>query len=118
MHYYFCIFNCRHSTWEPDENILDGRLIDIFEESQRGEYTSKRGAKKKDQHHNQKEKDKEKLAKEREKERSKSDEEEDEEEDGGGESSQDEGGADMTNRLNVEETDQEDASQSCKLNNF
>ncbi|EEB09838.1 chromobox protein, putative [Pediculus humanus corporis] len=103
----------KHSTWEPEENILDGRLIDIFEENQRGEYSSKRGAKKKEQLL-QKERDKEKLAKEREKERSKS-EEEDEEDDDGGESSQDES-ADVSNRLNVEETDQEDASQSCWLN--
>ncbi|KAK6638129.1 hypothetical protein RUM44_008554 [Polyplax serrata] len=100
----------KHSTWEPEENILDGRLIDIFEESQRGEYTPKRGAKKKDQHHSQKEKDKEKLAKEREKERSRSDDEDDDDDDGGGESSQDEGGTEVS-RLN--ETDQEDASQSC-----
>ena len=85
-------------------------MIDIFEENQRGEYSSKRGAKKKEQLL-QKERDKEKLAKEREKERSKS-EEEDEEDDDGGESSQDES-ADVSNRLNVEETDQEDASQSC-----
>lgn len=104
-------FIFRHSTWEPEENILDGRLIDIFEESQRGEYTPKRGAKKKDQHHSQKEKDKEKLAKEREKERSRSDDEDDDDDDGGGESSQDEGGTEVS-RLN--ETDQEDASQSCK----
>ncbi|XP_066995739.2 polycomb group protein Pc [Anabrus simplex] len=34
----------KHSTWEPDENILDRRLIDIFEQSQRGDPTShKRG---------------------------------------------------------------------------
>ncbi|XP_021915621.1 polycomb group protein Pc isoform X2 [Zootermopsis nevadensis] len=34
----------KHSTWEPEENILDGRLIDIFEQGQRGDPTPhKRG---------------------------------------------------------------------------
>ncbi|XP_033609962.1 polycomb group protein Pc isoform X4 [Cryptotermes secundus] len=34
----------KHSTWEPEENILDLRLIDIFERGQRGDPTShKRG---------------------------------------------------------------------------
>ncbi|XP_069703903.1 polycomb group protein Pc isoform X5 [Periplaneta americana] len=27
----------KHSTWEPEENILDVRLIDIFEQGQRGD---------------------------------------------------------------------------------
>lgn len=39
-------------------------------------------------------------------------EDEDEEEDAAGESSQDEGGPDASNRITVEETDQDEASQS------
>lgn len=38
----------RHNTWEPEENILDTRLIDIYEQSsQKGSSTpGKRGKKK------------------------------------------------------------------------
>ncbi|XP_063222035.1 polycomb group protein Pc [Bacillus rossius redtenbacheri] len=33
----------KHSTWEPEENILDGRLIEIFEQSQRGDQGAHHG---------------------------------------------------------------------------
>lgn len=38
----------RHNTWEPEENILDGRLIEQFEHSQKSEGGAKRGPKKKE----------------------------------------------------------------------
>ncbi|KAL1491525.1 hypothetical protein ABEB36_012109 [Hypothenemus hampei] len=38
----------RHNTWEPEENILDGRLIEQFESSQKSEGGAKRGPKKKE----------------------------------------------------------------------
>jgi chromobox protein 8 len=42
-------WSTRHNTWEPEENILDIRLIDIFEKSLRGSSTpSKRGVKKRE----------------------------------------------------------------------
>ena len=105
----------RHSTWEPEKNILDRVLIHIFEQSQRGDHLHKRGPKKKN-YVSQKEKDK--IAKEREKARIKAEikneEEEDEDEDAGDESSQDESGPGTSSRLQ-EETDQEDASQSGRI---
>lgn len=34
----------KHNTWEPEENILDNRLIDLYEQSQKSEGT-RRGPK-------------------------------------------------------------------------
>ncbi|XP_022199407.2 polycomb group protein Pc isoform X3 [Nilaparvata lugens] len=43
-------WSTKHSTWEPEENILDARLIDIFEQrEQSGNTSAKRGPKKKNQ---------------------------------------------------------------------
>ncbi|XP_060528825.1 polycomb group protein Pc isoform X2 [Cylas formicarius] len=38
----------RHNTWEPEENILDVRLIDLYEQSQKNEGGNKRGPKKRE----------------------------------------------------------------------
>ncbi|KAJ8963533.1 hypothetical protein NQ317_015804 [Molorchus minor] len=40
----------RYNTWEPEENILDVRLIDLYEQSQKSDGPSKRGPKKKERH--------------------------------------------------------------------
>lgn len=45
-------WNQRYNTWEPEENILDRRLIEIFEQSQGSNTPSKRGPKKKEKERN------------------------------------------------------------------
>uniref|UniRef100_A0A224YQ88 Chromobox protein 8 n=1 Tax=Rhipicephalus zambeziensis TaxID=60191 RepID=A0A224YQ88_9ACAR len=37
----------KYNTWEPEENILDGRLLEAFESSQRDSGSGKRGQKSK-----------------------------------------------------------------------
>lgn len=38
----------RYNTWEPEENILDVRLIELYEESQRGGDVSTRRPRRRD----------------------------------------------------------------------
>lgn len=38
----------KHNTWEPEENILDRRLIEQFEHTQKHETSGKRGPKRKE----------------------------------------------------------------------
>ncbi|KAH1015928.1 hypothetical protein HUJ04_007237 [Dendroctonus ponderosae] len=45
----------KHNTWEPEENILDARLIELFELSQRNEGSAKRGPKRKEKKESQRE---------------------------------------------------------------
>ncbi|KAJ9591107.1 hypothetical protein L9F63_002328 [Diploptera punctata] len=99
----------KHSTWEPEENILDGRLIDIFEQGQRGDPTShKRGpGRKKEKYHDQQQQQQEV---------GRSDPEDTEEArgGGGGDSSQDEGAGGNSSTLpELELGEREDDDAGC-----
>ncbi|CAH1129090.1 unnamed protein product [Ceutorhynchus assimilis] len=45
----------KHNTWEPEENILDSRLIEQFENLQRTEIANKKGPKKREKRESQRE---------------------------------------------------------------
>lgn len=40
----------KHNTWEPEQNILDGRLIESFKKSLKNDGQPRRGPKRKDKH--------------------------------------------------------------------
>lgn len=42
----------RHNTWEPEENILDVRLIELYEESQKGGDVTARRPRRRDTRYN------------------------------------------------------------------
>lgn len=44
--------NFRYNTWEPEENILDVRLIELYEQSQKGADVSTRRPRRRDARYN------------------------------------------------------------------
>lgn len=42
----------RYNTWEPEENILDVRLIELYEESQKGTDVATRRPRRRDARYN------------------------------------------------------------------
>lgn len=54
IYFGLCNFSCyfRYNTWEPEENILDVRLIELYEESQKGGDVSTRRPRRRDTRYN------------------------------------------------------------------